>query len=309
MKGLELSKKYWEELGRPAFEKACPDVLEKACVGLAGEGSECFGFDDEISRDHDWGPGFCVWLPDEDYKAFGAEAAAVYKALPEEFLGYRRLYVDANSSGRVGVMSAGSFYARYTGFDRLPQSIFEWRCIPEKGLAVVTNGEVFEEHPGKFMEMREGLLGFYPEDLRKKKLAMRCALAAQSGQYNYSRCARRGENVAAFLALAEFVDNAQAIVFLINRRYRPFYKWAHRALRDLPVLGKKLAPKIEALTTGSKEFHEIVDIIEEISSDIIKELKAEGLSASDSDFLLQHAEEVQSRIEDPQIRAMHLMVE
>ncbi len=217
--------------------------------------------------------------------------------------------MDANSSGRVGVMSAGSFYARYTGFDRLPQSIFEWRCIPEKGLAVVTNGEVFEEHPGKFMEMREGLLGFYPEDLRKKKLAMRCALAAQSGQYNYSRCARRGENVAAFLALAEFVDNAQAIVFLLNRRYRPFYKWAHRALRDLPVLGKKLAPKIEALATGSKEFHEIVDIIEEISVAIIKELKAEGLSASDSDFLLQHAEEVQSRIEDPQIRAMHLMAE
>ena len=51
MKGLELARKYWEELGRPAFEKECPQVLERACVGLAGEGSECFGFDDEFSRD------------------------------------------------------------------------------------------------------------------------------------------------------------------------------------------------------------------------------------------------------------------
>ena len=30
MKGLELARKYWEELGRPAFEKECPQVLEKA---------------------------------------------------------------------------------------------------------------------------------------------------------------------------------------------------------------------------------------------------------------------------------------
>ena len=309
MKGLELSRKYWNELGRPAFEKECPQILEKACVGLAGEGSECFGFDDEISQDHDWGPGFCVWLSEADYKAFGEQAMAVYRSLPEEFLGYRRLYAGEMSSGRVGVMSAGSFYARYTGFDRLPQSIFEWRCIPEKGLAVVTNGEIFEQYPGVFMELREGLMGFYPEDLRKKKLAMRCALAAQSGQYNYSRCARRGEKVAAFLALAEFVDNAQAIVFLLNKRYRPFYKWAHRALRDLPILGTELAPKIEGLVTGDKEFHVIVDVIEEISAQIIAELKKEGLSASDSDFLLQHAEEVQSRIVDPQLRSLHLMAE
>ena len=74
MKGLELARRYWEEVGRPAFEKGCPKVLEKASVGLAGEGSECFGFDDEYSQDHDWGPGFCVWLSDEDYKEFGGKA-------------------------------------------------------------------------------------------------------------------------------------------------------------------------------------------------------------------------------------------
>ena len=309
MKGLELSKKYWEAVGRPAFEKDCPDVLLRACVGLVGEGSECYGFDDEISRDHDWGPGFCVWLPDEDMKTLGAEAQKIYAALPEEFMGFKRLNSGEMSSGRVGVMSVGSFYARYTGFDRLPQSFFEWRCIPEKGLSVVTNGEVFMDLPGRFMEIREGFTAFYPEDLRKKKLAMRLALAAQSGQYNYSRCAHRGESVAAFLALGEFVQNVQAAVFLLNKRYRPYYKWTHRAMQQLPVLGAQLAPKIEALAAKKLEDHEIIDLIEEVSADIIKELKKEGLSASDSDFLLQHAEEVQSRIEDPQIRSMHLMAE
>jgi len=308
MKGLELARKYWEEVGRPAFEKSCPAVLDWASVGLVGEGSECFGFDDEISRDHDWGPGFCVWLSDSDMKQFGEQARAVYASLPDEYMGFRRLVFNEASGGRVGVMSAGSFYARYTGFDRVPNTIFEWRCAPEKGFAVVTNGELFQDKCTDFSEIRSGLGEFYPEDLRKKKLAMNCALAAQSGQYNYARCAHRGEGVAAFMASAQFIEHVQAIIFLLNKKYRPYYKWTHRAMKDLPILGAELAPKVEALT-GNAAADVKVDIIEDISDKIILELKREGLSASSSDFLLQHAEEVQSRIEDPQLKSMHLMAE
>ena len=84
MKGLELARAYWEELGRPAYEKNCPEVLEKASVGLVGEGSECFGFDDEISRDHDWGPGFIVLVAKETYDTIGNRLAAAYEALAAE---------------------------------------------------------------------------------------------------------------------------------------------------------------------------------------------------------------------------------
>ncbi|MCD8096800.1 MAG: hypothetical protein LUE31_01940 [Lachnospiraceae bacterium] len=69
IRGLDLAKRYWEEVGRPRFEAECPQLFTRGAVGLAGEGSECFGFDDEISRDHDWGPGFCVWLSDADMDA------------------------------------------------------------------------------------------------------------------------------------------------------------------------------------------------------------------------------------------------
>lgn len=55
MKGLELAKRLYEERARKLFENELPDLIPQMAVGLVGEGSECFGFDDEISRDHDWG--------------------------------------------------------------------------------------------------------------------------------------------------------------------------------------------------------------------------------------------------------------
>ena len=106
----------------------------------------------------------------------------------------------------------------------------------------------------------------------------------------------------------------QAAAFLLNRRYRPFYKWAHRALSDLPVLGAALAPKLRELAAGaageiSSDLYAKVDLIEAISAGVIAELKAEGLSDADSDFLLPHAEAVQSTIKDPQLASLHLMAE
>lgn len=91
MKGLALAKSYWLSEGEPAFRRSCPEVLEQAAIGLVGEGSECFGFYDEISRDHDWGPRFCVWLPEEAPSSLYRAAQDVYDMLPDHHLGYARV--------------------------------------------------------------------------------------------------------------------------------------------------------------------------------------------------------------------------
>ena len=59
MNGLELSHAFFETWGRPMLEKEFPQLLPYLAVGLFGQGSECFGFDDAVSRDHDFEPGFC----------------------------------------------------------------------------------------------------------------------------------------------------------------------------------------------------------------------------------------------------------
>lgn len=304
MTGLELSRQYWEAVGKPAFAAACPQVLERGAVGLVGEGSECFGFDDVYSRDHDWGPGFCVWLTPEDFQGFGSAAQAVYASLPDEFLSFRRLRVSAETAHRVGVQTIPAFFARYTGFDHVSATLTEWRMAPENGLAVVTNGEVFQDPEGSFSALRRALLEYYPEQLRRKKLAAACAVAAQAGQYNFPRCLRRGESVAALSALSEFITELQRIVFLLNRRYMPYYKWTHRALGTLPLLGQTLSPLLRQLAEDPADR---VSRIEECCAIVIAELRRQALSGSDSDFLLDHGAEIQSRLTDPALARLHLM--
>ena len=63
MNGLELSRAFFEECGRPMLEESFPSLLPYLAAGLCGSGSECFGYDDALSRDHDFEPGFLLFLP------------------------------------------------------------------------------------------------------------------------------------------------------------------------------------------------------------------------------------------------------
>lgn len=301
MKGLELAEAYFRAVGLPTIRERLRECEDCLAAGLVGPGSECFGFDDELSRDHDWGPAFCLWLTDEDYARFGAELQRVYNEMPPVFAGFGPRVASPGEEWRVGVIRISAFYRKFTGLDRPPQRTEEWLRIPEESLATCTNGRVFIDPPGHFTRLREGLLAYYPEDIRLKKIASLCITTAQTGQYNYLRSLQRRDGFAAAYSRVTFAANAIRLVFLLNRRFAPFYKWLHRGVRNLPVLGSEVHGQIDRLL-AEDESEPRVDIMETVSVLLADALRRQGLSSSTSDFLLDHAPEVQSRIEDPRLR-------
>ena len=305
MKGLEISKEYFYEAFLPLLRREMPGVLGCLAVGLAGEGSECFGYDDALSRDHDWGPSFCLWLPERLMPEYGGRLEQLVDKLPEEFMGMKTRKMKGNM--RVGLHSIEEFYGTLIGCPGVPGSCDQWLSAPESGLAAAVNGEVFLDNMGEFSAIREGLLAHYPEDVRLWKLARRCAMAAQTGQYNYIRCLSHGENLAAAVAKARFIENAAGAFFLLNRRYMPFYKWSYRALRELAPEGREGARQMDAL--AKVEGREAVALIESISAMIISSLRFENLSESGSDFLMDHCGELIRRIKEPEVRRRQITLD
>ncbi|MBQ6603518.1 MAG: DUF4037 domain-containing protein [Eubacterium sp.] len=305
MKGLELAEAFFAEKGLPMLQEKFPHLLDRITAGLVGEGSECLGFDDEISRDHDWGISFCMWLPEDLYNTEGPALAAAYNALDFNYEGFSARNVTAQGGGRTGVLETGNFYYRFIGLKEGPKTNMEWFYVQETSYATCTNGKLFYKSGSEFEKTRQRLLDFYPEDVRKKKIAARAVTMAQSGQYNYVRSLKRGEHVAVFLSMGEFIKAACSMIHLLNRRYMPFYKWAYRSTCQCPKLADT-ARKMENLIERPLD-PKNAELVEEICIDVKNELKRQGLTRLDYDFLEPHGMEIMSTIGDPRVRSLPVL--
>ncbi len=309
MQGLEISRQFYLQYGKPMLQEQFPHVLDRIAVGLAGEGSQCMGFDDALSRDHDFEPGFCLWITREDAQRFGFSLERAYAKLPKEFMGLRRSPLSPVGGNRYGVITVEDFYTRFLGAPTAPDSMERWLYTPAFSLGAASNGEVFADPLGVFSSVRNVLLGGYPEDIRRKKLAAHTVLMAQAGQYNYPRCIARGETGAAQLAVFEFVKHAISAIYLLNNRYEPFYKWVYRGLRQLPLLGH-IADALQALTeldNSPQCVHAKQAAIEDIAVVLIEEFINQDLTQTVCGDLEKHAYSILDGVRDGVLRNMHIM--
>jgi hypothetical protein len=129
----------------------------------------------------------------------------------------------------------------------------------------------------------------------------------QAGQYNFPRCVKRAEFYSAQYAETKFCADAMSLVFLLNRRYPPFYKWIHRAIAELPCLGRYMYESISNLMQEHNYLGK-VERVETISQTLIDELRRQDLTDHPSDFLPDHGPVIQQRIQDRKLREQSVLI-
>ncbi len=309
MKGIELSEKYYNEFGAPMLQRDFADILPLLTVGLIGSGSECLGYDDELSQDHDFEPRFCIFILDNSIDSkteFALERA--YSKLPQEFMGFERSKLAPVGARRHGVIKLSDFLIERLGRADGELTIEDWFSLPDHSIAEVLCGKLFYDGPNILTSIRQKLM-HRPTDVKLKKLAGNLLLMAQSGQYNYSRCISRGETGGAQLAIIEFVKRAIQTIFLLNDKYMPYYKWSFRALSELPKLGE-LSYSLEYLISsenGAENAKLKADMIEDIASLVIAELNEQNLTEAICGDLEKHAYSVNDHITDNDIRNRNIL--
>lgn len=284
--GLQLCEAFYREYGVPMIHEKFVEYEEMIAVGLVGEGSDCFGYDDEISRDHDFGPGFCMWLTDAVYDEIGQKLQDAYEKLPRIYRGIARSNTK-EARRRVGVFRIGDFYRYLIGTSDVPASNHQWLFVEDYQLATATNGKVFRDDLGEFNRVRKGLLAYYPDEVLVKKIAREATLMAQSGQYNYNRMLVRKDRVTAHIAVIEFIKHTMSMVYLLNRVYAPFYKWQYRGLEKISIL-TQIRGLLGELEACEIEDERIALLIEEIATLIIRQMEIQGLTQGNDTYLDSH---------------------
>ena len=162
MPGLVLAEEFYQGAVNPILASHYPDLRYSAA--LIGSGSEVLGFDDEMSRDHHWGPRVMLFLSTDDFKEKrDAIRSVLSNELPPQYLGYSTNFAppDITDHGaqmlqpvisgpvnhRVEIHTLAGYFHSYLNIDiEKPLSPVDWLTLPQQKLRTIVAGRVFV-HP------------------------------------------------------------------------------------------------------------------------------------------------------------------
>lgn len=305
---FEYSRNFYDNKVVPLIRSRFSEYEDRIAVGIAGEGSDCFGYDDFMSRDHDFGTGVCLWVTEEDMDRFGRLLAIAYNELidqmPENNLTDRL-------RARRGVMTIDEFYSNLLGI-KVDASVCrisdeDWLKLDHSCLATAVNGDVFRDDLGRFTAFREMLKNYYPDRIWRMRIADELHRFSSALQVNYARCMTRGDGVAAHLCRSNGLDSAMQLFFLMKREYPPYYKWTFRRLTEIDKAGR-FASLISRLASSginpdawegkqySGDYLNLTDqtvfLTEEIALELAKMMRNHGLIDNTAPYLEKHVDAV-----------------
>lgn len=238
IQGIELSRRFYAEVVAPWLAREFPGL--KHAAALIGSGSEMLGFDDEMSRDHDFGARVQLYLIENDFDAFADTIVSRFiEVAPVSFLGAAtkmdigRDPVNARSERGLEVWTPRSAAAHWLAIDlKAPLLAVDWLGLAEQRLLSMTTGEIFRDDIGTLTELRSRL-SYFPRDVWLYKLAAQWRRIAEEQAF-VGRAGLVGDDLGSRVIAARLVRDVMRMAFLIERTYAPYAKWFGTAFSRLP---------------------------------------------------------------------------
>lgn len=254
MQGIELSRRFYTEVVRPWLTSVAPELPHAAALG--GYGSELLGFDDEVSKDHNWGPRVHLIVSRETFDTHARRLVDAFStAAPTHFLGEpigwrSRPHPPASGPGAAGAADHGleihTFESRLEGALALKSvedlGPLQWVGLAEQRLLAFTAGAVFHDDDNRLSSARAAL-AYFPWDVWLYKIACQWRRIAEEQAF-VGRAGQVGDDLGSRVIASRLVRDVMRMAFLLDRRYAPYPKWFGSAFASLP-LSQTLTPLLE----------------------------------------------------------------
>ena len=156
--GKDVARMLFAEWGLPYLRDQQPHIVDRVAAILC-LGSDSLGNDDELSRDHNWGPRFTLVLTGPDKRRYGRKLQRdLHEAAPGEWKGHS----FRHNRQRVPVESLNQYLVRLVGVSHAPTTVGGWKRTREENLYMVRHATVFHDPLGEFSRGRKAGRGRRP---------------------------------------------------------------------------------------------------------------------------------------------------
>jgi hypothetical protein len=248
MSGGELARRFHADVVAPLLAQAMPGLAYAA--GRLGSGSDVLGFDDAMSRDHDWGCRLTLVVDEADRDAVPHVTELLERELPGSYRGHPvrfPLTWDSSRTHNVDVSTVAGFATGRLGVDPtggLP--VLDWLVLTGQSVLEVIAGPVFTDRTTELAPVRAALR-WYPPDIERYVLAAGWQRLSQEMPM-VGRTAERGDELGSQLLSAQLAGDLMWLAFALSRRWPPYAKWRGAAFQALSVAADLAGPLAAAAT-------------------------------------------------------------
>jgi hypothetical protein len=274
---IDVSHEFFDQIVLPTLQREFPEETARTAFGVFGYGSEALRMDDEYSRDHHWGIRIDALMPAEIFTNRRSQIMQVLSQnMPASFQGHDLREGHIAGAG-LAPDSLEACLMRTIGIDHAPETYEEWLQIPEEDIIHLVNGEVWHDPAGLFTAIRHKLSQYYPEPVRRRRIAHWCRYYSGMGTYALKRAILRQNDLYATITFARAIRLGVQLAFLLDRQYFPYDKWLYDFFKRLPRMYGRLVGIVDEAVSLSSGWERKLELLNQMSDVLDAALVEDGI--------------------------------